>query len=154
MQLLRSDLILLHAPSVYDFRKKAILYGPISDVIPSSPVFEMYPIGFSSLLEYLHQRGMRVRIINLAYLMLTQKDFDAENVIRKVKCTGFGMCAYETGRPIKEIDVAEDGLIVTAGGRVLNVTAIASAYAGVKRIEFDGALARHDIGRRALTARN
>jgi hypothetical protein len=39
MQLLRSDLILLHAPSVYDFRKKAILYGPISDVIHSSPVF-------------------------------------------------------------------------------------------------------------------
>jgi len=44
----RTDLILLHAPSVYDFRKKAILYGPVSDQIPSSPVFEMYPIGFVS----------------------------------------------------------------------------------------------------------
>jgi hypothetical protein len=64
MNLLHSDLILLHAPSVYDFRKKSILYGPISDVIPSTPVFEMYPIGFSSLLEYLYQRGMKVRIIN------------------------------------------------------------------------------------------
>jgi hypothetical protein len=122
----------------------------------------MYPIGFSSLLEYLHQRGMRVRIINLAYLMLTQKEFDGENLIQKVKCTVFGMGAYETGRPIKEIDVAEDGSIVTAGGRVLNVTAIASDFEtaiassceSVKRIEFDGALARHDIGRRALTARN
>jgi B12-binding domain/radical SAM domain protein len=91
MELLRSDLILLHAPSVYDFRKKAILYGPISDVIPSSPIFEMYPIGFSSLLEYLHQRGMRVRIINLAYLMLTQTNFDAEQLIRKLKCATFGI---------------------------------------------------------------
>ena len=91
MELIRSDLILLHAPSVYDFRKKAILYGPISDVIPSSPVFEMYPIGFSSLLEYLHQRGMRVRIINLAYLMLTRKNFDAEQLIKKLKCTAFGI---------------------------------------------------------------
>jgi len=91
MELLRSDLILLHAPSVYDFRKRAILYGPISDVIPSSPIFEMYPIGFSSLLEYLHQRGMRVRIINLAYLMLTQKSFDAEQLIKKLKCTAFGI---------------------------------------------------------------
>jgi len=91
MQLLRPDLILLHAPSVYDFRKKSILYGPISDVIPSSPVFEMYPIGFSSLLEYLHQRGMRVRIINLAYLMLTRKNFDAEQLIKGLKCTAFGI---------------------------------------------------------------
>jgi B12-binding domain/radical SAM domain protein len=91
MELLRSDLILLHAPSVYDFRKKAILYGPISDVIPSTPIFEMYPIGFSSLLEYLHRRGMRVRIINLAYLMLTQQNFDAEQLIKKLKCNAFGI---------------------------------------------------------------
>ena len=39
------DLVLLHAPSVYDFRQKTILYGPVSDLIPPSPVFEMYPIG-------------------------------------------------------------------------------------------------------------
>jgi len=91
MELFRSDLVLLHAPSVYDFRKKAILYGPISDVIPSSPIFEMYPIGFSSLLEYLHQRGMRVRIINLAYLMLTQKNIDVEQLIQKLNCTAFGI---------------------------------------------------------------
>lgn len=91
MQLLKSDLILLHAPSVYDFRKKSILYGPISDVIPSSPIFEMYPIGFSSLLEYLRQRGLRVRIINLAYLMLTRKHFDVEKSIKKLDCVAFGI---------------------------------------------------------------
>lgn len=28
-----SDLILLHAPSVYDFRQKTILYGPVSEKI-------------------------------------------------------------------------------------------------------------------------
>ena len=40
------DVVLVHAPSVYDFRERSIFYGPISDVIPSSPVFEMYPVGF------------------------------------------------------------------------------------------------------------
>jgi hypothetical protein len=40
------DLLLLHAPSVYDFREHAIVYGPVSDMIPSSTVFEMYPSGF------------------------------------------------------------------------------------------------------------
>ncbi len=47
----RPDLILFHAPSVYDFRQKTILYGPISDLIPSSPIFEMYPIGLISIAE-------------------------------------------------------------------------------------------------------
>ena len=27
------DLVLLHPPSVYDFRQEAILYGPVSDLI-------------------------------------------------------------------------------------------------------------------------
>jgi len=57
-----ADLLLLHAPSVYDFRKRAILYGPVSDMVPSSTVFEMYPLGFLTIASYLHARGMRVRI--------------------------------------------------------------------------------------------
>ena len=50
---MRTDLILLHAPSVYDFREKSILYGPMSDLVPSSPIFEMYPIGFLTMANYL-----------------------------------------------------------------------------------------------------
>ena len=46
------DLLLLHPPSVYDFRQRAILYGPISDLIPSSPVFEMYPFGFLTITNF------------------------------------------------------------------------------------------------------
>jgi B12-binding domain/radical SAM domain protein len=91
MPFLTPDLILLHAPSVYDFRQKSILYGPISDVIPSTPVFEMYPIGFSSIVGYLHRRGFRVRIINLAYRMLKERDFDVEKTIKSLKCRAFGV---------------------------------------------------------------
>lgn len=36
----RKDLIFLHPPSVYDFRKQAIMFGPISDVVPSSPALK------------------------------------------------------------------------------------------------------------------
>ena len=57
------------------------MYGPISDVIPSTPVFEMYPIGFSSLVEYLAQRGYRTRILNIAYRMLQDKSYDVEKAI-------------------------------------------------------------------------
>lgn len=85
------DLILLHAPSVYDFREKTILFGPISDVIPSTPIFEMYPVGFSSILEYLYHRGLRVKIINLAYKMLKDRGYNVEQTIKKLKCRAFGI---------------------------------------------------------------
>ena len=57
--------------------------------------------------------------------------------------------------------VNDKGEIVTAGGRVLNVTALAPdfeeaierAYEAVSKISFDGAFCRHDIGQKALTPR-
>jgi len=85
------DLILLHAPSVYDFREKTILCGPVSDQIPSSPVFEMYPIGFTSLAEYLERAGYRVRIVNLAVRMLNDRKFNAERMIASLKAPVFGI---------------------------------------------------------------
>ena len=73
----QADLVLLHAPSVYDFRKESILYGPVSDLVPSTPVFEMYPIGLTTIAEYLERHGFRVRIVNLAVRMLNSDRFDA-----------------------------------------------------------------------------
>ncbi len=84
---------------------------------------------------------------------------------------------YETGKPITGIEQAEaipgvsvyhagtklteDGTLVTAGGRVLNVTAVApdfreaieTAYKAVACIHFDGAFYRNDIAHRALSPR-
>ena len=85
------DLVLLHPPSVYDFRQKTILYGPVSDLIPPSPVFEMYPIGFASIAEYLGRAGYQVRIINLAVRMLNNKNFNAEAMIRRLRSPVFGI---------------------------------------------------------------
>jgi len=85
------DLVLLHPPSVYDFRQKTILYGPVSDLIPSSSMFEMYPIGFTSIAEYLEGSGYRVRIVNLAVRMLSDKKFDAEAFIRRLEAPVFGI---------------------------------------------------------------
>jgi len=81
---------------------------------------------------------------------------------------------YETGKPIAGIEQAQsapgvvvyhagttradDGTLLTAGGRVLNVTAFAAdfptaiqkAYEAVAEISFDGAFYRHDIANRAV----
>ncbi len=87
----QADLVLLHAPSVYDFREKSILYGPVSDLVPSTPVFEMYPIGLTTIAEYLERNGFRVRIVNLAVRMLNSDRFDAEKLIQKLKPAAFGI---------------------------------------------------------------
>lgn len=86
-----ADLVLLHPPSVYDFRTKTILYGPISDLIPSTPIFEMYPIGFTTIAEYLERHGFRVRIINLAMRMLASDRFNPENLISSLNPLAFGI---------------------------------------------------------------
>lgn len=85
------DLILLHAPALYDFRKRATMHGPISDVVPSTPIFEMYPIGFTSLSEYLERHGLKVRIINVAMKMLKDRDFDVERLIERNRPVAFGI---------------------------------------------------------------
>jgi B12-binding domain/radical SAM domain protein len=84
------DLILLHAPSVYDFRNKSILYGPVSDLVPSTPVFEMYPIGFTTMAEYLERHGLRTRILNLAVRMLEDANFNVEEQIEQLDAAAFG----------------------------------------------------------------
>ena len=79
------DVIFLHAPAVYDFRQRATLWGPISDLVPSTPVFEMYPIGLTTLAEFLERFGYRTRIINLAVRMLQSQRFDADKYIASLK---------------------------------------------------------------------
>jgi B12-binding domain/radical SAM domain protein len=87
----RIDLILLHPPTLYDFRKRPGIHGPISDVVPSTPIFEMYPIGFTSLSEYLERHGLKVRIINVAMKMLKDEKFDVEWLIQKNRPLAFGI---------------------------------------------------------------
>ena len=58
--------------------------------------------------------------------------------------------------------VDEDGQVLTNGGRVLNVTALAPtfeaardlAYEACEKIDFEGKTLRHDIGLRALRGRD
>ncbi len=106
----------------------------------------------------------------LAELEVTWRDDSAATV---VLASGGYPGRYDTGRPIVGLEQAaaldgvtvfhagtnrEDEQVLTAGGRVLNVTgigpnlaqALERAYAGVKLIHFDEMHYRTDIGARAL----
>jgi B12-binding domain/radical SAM domain protein len=86
-----TDLTLLHAPSVYDFRKKTIMQGPVADAIPSTDEFEMYPVGLTSIASYLGKNQYNVAIVNLAYRMLRDPSYNVEERLRKMNSTVFGI---------------------------------------------------------------
>lgn len=87
----QADVVLIHPPSVYDFRERAASPSPLSDVIPSSPVFEMYPLGFLTLAAHLRRHGYRVRIVNLALLMMRRRRFRPERFLAKLEPLLFGI---------------------------------------------------------------
>lgn len=101
------DLVLVHAPSVYDFRKRSLLYGPVSDLIPSTPVFEMYPIGFTTIASLLASNGYKVRILNLAAHMLADEKYDAERAIKKIDSEIFGIDLHWTPHAHGSLEVAK-----------------------------------------------
>src|SRR6188508_1628783 len=68
-----------------------MFHGPLSDVIPSSPVFEMYPLGFLTLAAHLRRNGYRVRIVNLALLMMRSRRFRPERLLAKLRPRLFGI---------------------------------------------------------------
>jgi B12-binding domain/radical SAM domain protein len=85
------DVTFFHPPSIYDFRERTEVIGPISDVIPSSPVFEMYPIGLTSIADTLERNGYNAQIVNLAHEMLVDQEFDAEIEIAQSEARIFGV---------------------------------------------------------------
>jgi len=86
-----TDLIFLHAPTVYDFRERPTLWGPTSDLVPSEPIFDMYPVGFSTMAAHLEKAGIRTRIANLAAGMVRSRRFDPERFIARSRARVFGV---------------------------------------------------------------
>jgi len=85
------DIALIHAPSVYDFREKVVFPGPVSEVVPSLYVFDMYPIGFLTLASSLEERGFNVVIYNLASKMLIDKNFSVPNFLERLNARIYGI---------------------------------------------------------------
>ena len=88
---MRVNVCLVHPPSIYDFRTKNLRSGPISDVVPSTPLFEMYPVGFISMLNSLVNHGYTGRISNIAVLMLYSKGFNPEKYLSSIEADIFGI---------------------------------------------------------------
>ncbi len=102
-----TDLTLLHAPSVYDFRRETILRGPVADAIPSTDQFEMYPAGMTSIASYLGKNHYNVRMVNLAYRMLKDPSYDVERRLARLDSTVFGVDLHGLPHANGALGVAE-----------------------------------------------
>lgn len=79
------DVVLIHPPSLYDFREEIWFPGPTARTVPNyTPVFIMFPIGLISIGAYLQDQGVKVKIINLAEKMVTDKYFNVEQFLQRL----------------------------------------------------------------------
>lgn len=90
---IEADLILVHAPSIFDFRgREDIFHANLSTSdCGVTPVYEMYPLGFKSIQKYLGERGQSVQIINLASLMLRFPALDVPTFLSRLNAKAFGI---------------------------------------------------------------
>ncbi len=85
------DLMLLHPPAFYDFRKRKdiLLMGGVA--AHSTPVFEVMPAGFLSIKNYLEKKRISVGTSNIADRMLKEKGFDVPEFLCGLKPVAFGI---------------------------------------------------------------
>jgi len=83
---MKYDVIFLHPPAIYDFRKRIIFPGPIAETIrESTSQFIIFPVGLLSMAEYLERYGCRVKIFNLGEEMISDPNYDDQRFIEKTE---------------------------------------------------------------------
>lgn len=91
---LHADLLLLHAPAVFEFRGRRDIYFPFlgtSGDVPITPLYEYFPVGFKTLQRFLGARGHGVKILNLSSLFLQYPDLRLEDVAEAIDAKVIGI---------------------------------------------------------------
>lgn len=123
----RRDLILLHAPAINDFRTRDAFLGPVADAVPSTAIFEMYPVGLTSIASFLERNHYNVEIVNLAYRMLQDPDFDLERYVARLSSPVFGIDLHWLPHVQGALSVAEVVKRLHPSSRVL-VGGLSASY--------------------------
>lgn len=109
-QKLKADLFLLHAPSVYDFRERDDLlfaYLSDSDSVNVTSIYEMYPLGFFAIKQWLHEYGFQAEIVNLASLMLMHPQLDIDALLERLEAPVYGLDLHWMAHCHGSIEVAK-----------------------------------------------
>lgn len=89
-----ADLILVHAPSVYDFRDRddtLFAYLSDSDSVNVTSIYEEYPLGLFAISQRIKELGMKAEIVNLASLMLMHPEMNVDRLLSRLHAPVFGI---------------------------------------------------------------
>jgi len=117
------DVVLVHPPAIFDFRKRPLFPGPIAyTVSESGSQFVIPPVGMLSIADFLDRNGYRVAVDNLGDRMSVDPHFDPEDYIARTEARVYGVdlhwCVHSQGA----IEVARlckrlhPGSLVVLGG--------------------------------------
>jgi B12-binding domain/radical SAM domain protein len=114
------DVLLIHPPAIYDFRKKTLFPGALSTV--DRIQYTKVSIGVLSIADYLDRNGYKVIVDNLADRMVSDKTFDAEEHIKKTSARIYAVGLHWHHHSQGAIEVARlckqlhpDSLVVMGG---------------------------------------
>jgi B12-binding domain/radical SAM domain protein len=79
------DVVLIHPPGVYDFRKR-VIYGPLGLRVVTS-----VPIGLLSMADVLDKNGYEVKVLNLSYKMFMDYHLNVEKFIKNLESRIYGI---------------------------------------------------------------
>jgi B12-binding domain/radical SAM domain protein len=96
------DVVFLHPPSVYDFRERVIFPGPTARIVPEcTPYFISIPIGLVSIADLLDKAGYKIKIFNIAEMMVADPKFDVNKFLQGLESLCFGIdlhwCVHSQG---------------------------------------------------------
>ena len=86
----KHDVVFIHPPAIFDFRKKALFPGPMAPTVEQAQ-FNKVPIGLLSLAEYLDRHGYRVIVDNLCDRMVASPSFSAEKHLKSLSARVFAV---------------------------------------------------------------
>jgi B12-binding domain/radical SAM domain protein len=114
------DVVLIHPPAMFDFRKRTLFPGALATV--DHIQYNKVAVGVLSIADYLDRNGYNVIIDNLADRMINDKDFNAEEHIKKLSVRVFAVGLHWHQHSQGAIEVAKlckrfhPGSLVVLGG--------------------------------------
>jgi B12-binding domain/radical SAM domain protein len=140
------DVILIHPPAVYDFRKKALFPGALGSTVESVQ-FTKVPIGLLSLAEYLDRHDYKVIIDNVGDLMVNDTILDVEKHIKGLSSRVFAIGLHFQQHAPGAIEIARickkfhpNSLVVMGG-----LTATRFSEEIIQKYEFVDTIVRGEV---------
>ncbi len=115
------DVVLIHPPAIYDFRKKPLFPGVLGHSVEHVQLVKV-PLGMLSIADYLDRHGYKVLIDNLADRMVSSQAFDAETHIQDLSARIYAIDLHWHHHSQGAIEVARlckkmhpDALVILGG---------------------------------------